>query len=189
MIPQFLFRALKMLIQPSSEWTAIKAEQISSVELFKGYAIPLCLIPFAVSLPIVLHPDFYLSPVFGVIINLLIFSISLFLLHIVSVVVETLSTQMKAPCDRITAMKLSYYSATPALIMLALFPLLQGFSLLGFVWAFILFIAGTNTLLPIPSGSRFRFFSATALLTIAALFMLNLFVVGMITIIVGPQQG
>lgn len=186
---QFFLRVLRILVQPSSEWLVIKNEASSPASLFKGYAVPLALVLFASVLPVIFTPGFYLSAFFGLVINALIFSATVLLMHVVSVVIETFSAQMKAPCTRETAMKLSYYSATPIVILLTLFPLIQGLSLIGFPWALLLFISGSKKLLNIPPGSFMRFIIATTLLTIAALFMLNLFIVGMINIVVGPQPG
>ncbi len=182
----FCRRFFLILFNPVNEWRRAALEEISEGGLFKGYCVPLSLISPLLMAPFVLLPGFYLGRTMGLLSCIFIFGINLTLTRLYALIFEAMAIGFGGSCSRISSLKLSSYSLTPWIVSLGLFPFIRELSMLGLLWAFILFVIGTKQLVTIEINNRWKFIALSAFLCLLLLFLSNLFFAGVLGIIAGP---
>lgn len=152
-------RAKNILVEPKAEWPRIAAEPATIPELFKDYAVLLALLPLvggllgALVVPILGFG--YFAPL-----AIISYIVGLLLLYVMGMVADAIAPGFGGIKDRIAAMKLVVYAATPVWVagFLTFIPgigVLIGFA--GFLYAAYLIYLGATTVLRVPDGKAAAF--------------------------------
>ena len=189
----FVQRAMNIILRPSSEWAVIDAEPTTVQGLFVGYAMILAAIgPICGFLGAMLFSSaslarfgIHLNPVallIGAVVN---YVVALLAVFVFGLVIDMLAPNFGATRDRVRAMKVAVYSATPAWLcgVFGLVPMLGILGLLGLYGIFLLY-KGEQIVMRAPQEK------ATTYTVVTVLVMLVVWIVlGALTYFVGTATG
>ena len=168
-------RARNILLQPRSEWLQVAAETGSAAGLYKGYVAILAAIPalcgwlgivlVGVDLPFAGHVR---VPAGAALVSALTrYLLTLVGVYVLALIIEWLAPTFAGNRDRMQALKLSVYAATPGWLagVLALVPMLGILRLLAGLYAIYLLYLGVPPLMKVPQD---RALGYTAVVLVAA---------------------
>ncbi len=148
--PNLLSRVKNILLRPHEEWPVIAGEATSTQALYMGYIGPLAIIgPIAsvigmsligFSLPFVGTYRMPLVDAFaGAVVSFVLTLVAVFVL---SLIIDALAPSFGGVKDRLQALKVAAYSATPAWVVgiVLLIPMLSLLSLLGLYALYLLYL-------------------------------------------------
>ena len=174
-------RVRAILVSPGTEWPVIAAEQTTVADLYKGYVIPIAVLPavagFVKSSLIGVHVPYLGTLRVGIVSGfaqmILQYALGLGLVYVLAVVVDALAPRFGGEKDRIQALKLVAYSWTGAAVA-GVAQILPGIGwLIGFagaVYSIYLLYLGLPHLMKSP---RERVTTYTAA-TVAAAFVVGI---------------
>jgi hypothetical protein len=168
-------RAKNIILTPRVEWAAIDEEPARIEDIYKGYVVPLSLIPaiagfigmsiVGIGIPGVgiVRTGFFA----GLVTAVLQFGLSLAMVYVLALIIETLAPTFGGQKNRLSAFKVAAYSATPMWLagVFAVIPAISFLSLLG-LYGFYLLYLGLPRLMRTPPEKSFSY---TAVVVLAAL--------------------
>lgn len=162
-------RAYGLLREPKKEWEQIKAEETTVPNLLIGYVAPLAAIPPVAGLigSLIFEPIRVGSITNAVIGVFVTWVITIALVFLVGVLINTLADQFDADRNDIGAQKVAAYSITPALLsgLFSLWPPLWWVSLFALAAMVFVMYRGLPVLMKAPED---RALSYAATVTVAA---------------------
>lgn len=175
-------RVKAILLQPTATWEVIDGEPATIGGLYKGYIIPLALIPSVAGLIAAVAFGGDTSPVSGVIGAVVGFGVSLGFVYVLALIIDGLAPSFGGTKDRIQAFKVAAYASTASWVagVFQIHPLLAILGLLGLYSLFLLY-RGLPKLMKAPEEKAKTY---TIVVIIAAL------VLAIVAwVIVGPLMG
>ena len=187
-------RVKAILLQPRPTWDVIAGESATVSGLYRGYVIPLALIPAVCGLIGALVFGFgafgfsYHPPIIGSIVQALIrFCLSLVGVYLLGLIIDALAPTFGGTKDPIQAFKVAAYSWTAAWVagVFGLIPAISFLSLLGLYSLFLLY-AGLPHLMKVGEDKAMGY---TALVVVCAI-VINLVIFGVLgavtSLVAGP---
>ena len=150
-----------LLHNPALEWDEIrKSHYDSGWDILKDfYLVFLLLLPFSISLKLLfITRSLKVILTQGVIIPLLALVFFIFVLYLLSIVMEEAAALMKGKLMHLAGIKIAYFSAIPFLSLFILFPVpYLGILMVlgGFIYMIALMISGGKILLAVPANRIF----------------------------------
>ena len=143
-------RAKNIVLTPKIEWLAVEAEPTSVNDIYKGYVVPLALIPaiagfigasiIGVSVPGLgtVRTGFFT----GLISAILQFGLSLALVYALALIIDSLAPTFGGQKNTLAAFKVAAYSMTPTWLagIFAVIPSISFLSLLGLYGIYVLYL-------------------------------------------------
>lgn len=162
-------RAYGLLREPKKEWEQIRAEQTTVPNLLIGYVAPLAAIPPVCGLigGLIFDP-LMVGPIGNAIISVVMtWLVSVALVFLLGVLINTLADQFDADRNDIAAQKIAAYSITPAFLsgLFSLWPPLWWIALFALAAMVFIMYRGLPLLMKAPED---RALSYAASVTIAA---------------------
>ena len=168
-------RAKNIVLVPRTEWVAVEAEPTTINDIYKGYVIPLALIPaiagfvgaslVGVSIPGLgtVRMGFFA----GLISATLQFGLSLVLVYVLALIIDALAPTFHGQKNMLAAFKTAAYSMTPSWLagVFALIPSMSFLSLLGLYGIYLLYV-GLPLLMRTPADKALGY---TAVVVLAAI--------------------
>jgi Yip1-like protein len=168
-------RAKNIVLAPRTEWTAIEAEPTSINDIYKGYVVPLALIPaiagfigasiVGASIPGLgtVRIGFFA----GLISAILQFGLSLVLVYVLALIIDALAPTFWGQKDTLAAFKVAAYSMTPTWLagIFAVIPSISFLSLLGLYGIYVLYL-GLPRLMRAPEDKALGY---TAVVVLSAI--------------------
>lgn len=168
-------RAKNIVLAPRTEWTAIEAEPTSINDIYKGYVVPLALIPaiagfigasiVGASIPGLgtVRIGFFA----GLISAILQFGLSLVLVYVLALIIDALAPTFRGQKDTLAAFKVAAYSMTPTWLagIFAVIPSISFLSLLGLYGIYVLYL-GLPRLMRAPEDKALGY---TAVVVLSAI--------------------
>lgn len=160
------------MVEPNREWQAINGEFTKGGAIYRGYVIPLSLIPpAAYILGGVLFQE--TSTLFGAIETtvgaaiqdgVIRYLFGLVCIFVMAVAFDLLTPVFAGHSNRVQALKIAAYSSTPAWLfgVLAIVPRLGRFSIIGTLWSLYLVYMGAPHLMKVSKERATAFGAATA---------------------------
>jgi hypothetical protein len=170
-------RAKAMLLQPDRTWAAIAGEPATANELYRSYVMPLAAIPPVAGLVgVVVFRGFDIAGVglqptlaTSLIEAVMNYALTLVLVFVMAVVVETVAPMFGGTRSRLQAFKLVAYSGTALWVggALALIPSLWFLaSILGGLYSLYTLYLGLPRLLKVPAERALTCFAVILLLAV-----------------------
>jgi Yip1 domain len=143
-------RAKNIVLTPKDEWAAIEAEPTSINDIYKGYVVPLALIPavagfigtsiIGIGIPGVgtVRIGFFS----GLVSAILQFGLSLALVYVLALIIDALAPSFRGQKNMLAAFKVAAYSMTPTWLagIFSLIPSISFLSLLGLYGIYVLYL-------------------------------------------------
>jgi hypothetical protein len=196
-MPSLIDRAKHILLQPQQAWATIDAERTDTLSLFKGYVMPLALIPALcgfVGMTLIGFGMFGVSvrlPLLTGLVNMLVsYAFSLAGVFVLGLIIDALAPTFGGQKSPIQALKVAAYSFTAAFVG-GVFSLLPALSMLGLVaalYSFYLLYTGLPVLMKSAPDKSLPY---TAVVVVAAIVMGVLMVAAssLFTRAQGPSLG
>ncbi|MCU0641886.1 MAG: YIP1 family protein [Candidatus Margulisbacteria bacterium] len=172
-------RIYQLLTEPEKSWRLIKSESTTPIQLLKGYAAPLALVPIissAIKLLLVRGHSFNWSFLFDLAMTgLANYVLLLAALLFSGWIVSLLAPYFGSKGDLLAAHKTVVYSVTPVWLasIFQLVPRLSGLSLLGFYGAFLLYTA-LPVMLETPADRQTGFAAAIIMFALGVMMFLSI---------------
>jgi hypothetical protein len=171
-------RAKNILINPRAEWQVIDAEQTSVGDLFRGYAVPLALIPAVCSLIGFAWLGVFHYSMAGLIVSAFVrYVLALVGVYVLGLVIDALAPSFGGAKNPTQAMKVAVYSSTAGWVggIFLLVPFLGILGLLLAIYGLYLLWLGLPVLMRAPADR------ATTYTVVVVLVMIAIYIViGMI---------
>lgn len=178
------------LFNPQSKLSAPDENQENASSIFaRRYLIPLSLLP-ALSFGIVkliyaatsesLIPGQIFADLFGIVISGVI---SFVVAHFWSVIVDGLVAAKGVTVKTARGYFVTAYTATPWFVTYALFPLIHGFSFIGFIWIAVRMRAALEQIAGIPKQQSLKLAIAVCFMWVAAFLFFNLVFAGLMSML------
>lgn len=165
-----LSRAFGLFRDPKAEWRQIKAEQTTVANIILGYVAPLAAIPPVCDLigSTLFNSMLSLDPGTAVVRAFVTWIVSIALVYLVGLLVNTLADSFDGDRDDLSAQKVAAYSLTPAFLsgVFSLWPPLWWLSLFALAAMVFLMYRGLPIMMKAPED---RALGYAATLTIAGL--------------------
>eukprot|EP01030_Chromulinospumella_sphaerica_P016239 gene16239-16049_t len=155
-MPSIIDRAKHLLLQPQQAWGTIEAEPTDTLSLFKGYVMPLALIPALcgfVGMSLIGFSVFGVSvrvPLFSGLVNMVLsYALSLVGVFVLGLIIDALAPTFGGQKSQIQGLKLAAYSMTAAFVggVFTLLPALSMLGLLAALYSFYLLYTGLPVLM------------------------------------------
>ena len=171
-VPGFVARARRMVFEPKQEWQAINVEFTKAGAIYRGYVIPLSMIPpAAYILGAVLFQE--QGTLFGAIETtvgaalqdgVIRYLFGLACVFILALAFDLLTPVFMGHTNRVQALKVAAYSSTPAWLfgVLAIVPRLGRYSVIGALWSLYLVYLGAPSLMKVSPDKATAFGLAAA---------------------------
>lgn len=176
-MPSIIDRAKHLLLQPQQAWGTIEAEPADTLSLFKGYVMPLALIPALcgfVGMSLIGFSVFGVSvrvPLFSGLVNMVLsYALSLVGVFVLGLIIDALAPTFGGQKSQIQALKLAAYSMTAAFVggVFTLLPALSMLGLLAALYSFYLLYTGLPVLMKSAPDKSLAY---TAVVVVAAIVM------------------
>lgn len=176
-MPSFIDRAKHLLLQPQQAWVTIDAERIDTFSLFKGYVMPLALIPALcgfVGMTLIGFSMFGVSvrvPLVAGLANMVLsYALSLVGVFVLGLIIDALAPTFGGQKSQIQGLKLAAYSFTAAFVggVFSLLPALSMLGLLAALYSFYLLYTGLPVLMKSAPDKSLAY---TAVVVVAAIVM------------------
>jgi Yip1 domain len=168
-------RAKNIVLTPRVEWLAIEAEPTSIPDIYRGYVVPLALIPavagfigasiVGVSVPGLgtVRAGFFA----GLFSAILQFGLSLVLVYVLALIIDALAPTFEGQKNPLAAFKVAAYSMTPTWLagIFAVIPSISFLSLLGLYGIYVLYLG----LPPLMSAPADKALGYTAVVVLSAI--------------------
>lgn len=165
-----LSRAWGLLREPGKEWEQIKAEQTTIPSILIGYVAPLAAIPPVCDLigSTLFNSMLSLDPASAVVRGVVTWVVSIALVFLLGLLVNTLADNFDGDRDDLSAQKVAAYALTPAFLsgVFSLWPPLWWLSLIALAAMVFLMYRGLPILMKAPED---RALGYAATVTIAAM--------------------
>jgi len=175
-------RVQNILLRPAAEWDVIAAEPASVGSLYTGYACILAAIPAVASILGTLLFGRSLL-VFGIVMAILTYVISLVTVFVVAFIIDALATNFGAQKNQIQALKLVVYSFTASWVagILDIVPALGLIAALAGFYSLYLLYLGLPKLMLSPPDKTTGYFVVSLLIAIGVNVVLSwiVFLVGL----------
>jgi hypothetical protein len=181
-------RATNILTTPKTEWPRIDHEPATAGGLMTGYALPLALIPAAVTMLFGLLFASMLGAYAGAgFIYLLVsaalgLALGLAVLYLMSLIANALAPNFGGVRNPIGALKLLVYSGT-AVWVASIFSVIPGLGFLiaiaGYAYAGYLIYLGSMSVMKVPTGSAGGYTAVVIIIWIGLYFMITM-IIGLI---------
>jgi hypothetical protein len=183
-------RAKNIVLTPRTEWAVIDAEPTTVQDIYKGYVIPLALIPviagligtslIGVSIPGIGTVRVGLFS--GLITAILQFGLSLGLVYVLALLIDALAPTFGGHKDPLAAFKVAAYSMTPSWLagIFGIIPSISFLSLLGLYGIYVLYL-GLPRLMRSPED---RALGYTAVVVLSAI-VLSIVLAGILGLFMG----
>jgi Yip1 domain len=168
-------RAKNIVLTPTNEWIAIEAEPTSVNDIYKGYVVPLALIPAIagfigasiVGLEVPGLGTVRMGFFAGLFSALLQFGLSLALVYVLALIIDALAPTFHGQKNMLAAFKVAAYSMTPSWLagIFSLIPSISFLSLLGLYGIYLLYV-GLPLLMRAPADKALGY---TAVVVLAAI--------------------
>jgi Yip1 domain len=168
-------RAKNIVLVPRAEWRAVEAEPTTINDIYKGYVVPLALIPtiagfIGASIVGMSVPGLGTARMgffAGLISAALQFGLSLVLVYVLALVIDALAPTFQGQKNMLTAFKTAAYSMTPSWLagLFAVLPSISFLSLLGLYTIYLLYV-GLPLLMRAPAEKALGY---TAVVVLAAI--------------------
>jgi Yip1 domain len=168
-------RAKNIVLTPKTEWPVIDAEPTSIQEIYRGYLVPLALVPAVagligasiVGMSIPGLGTVRLGFAAGLMQAILQFGLSLAMVYVLALIIDLLAPTFGAPQNRLAAFKVAAYSVTPAWLagIFSAIPVLSIFIILGLYAIYLLYL-GLPRLMRAPADKAIGY---TAVVVIVGL--------------------
>jgi len=149
-----LQRAKKIILTPKTEWPVIAAEEPNTVEIFKGYVLPLALVPAAAHIIGlgVIGKGMMSSFSWGIAVALIQFILAFVGVYLSAWAISLLAPKFGSREDMGRAIQLVAYSYTPAWVagILGIVPALGILAFLGGLYGLYLMYLGLPHLMNTP---------------------------------------
>ena len=143
-------RAKNIVVAPRTEWAAIEAEPTTIGDIYKGYVIPLALIPVIagfvgasiIGMSVPGAGTVRIGFFTGLVGAILQFGLSLAVVYGLALIIDALAPTFGGRKNMIAAFKVAAYSATPMWLagIFAIVPSLSFLSLLGLYGIYVLYL-------------------------------------------------
>ncbi len=183
-LPGWLARAQRLLFQPTQEWATIAGEFTSAGPIYTRYLVPMALIgPLAATVGTIvfgirsslasLGESYPMSIGDAATSGVLEYGLNLLAVYVLALVVDTLAPTFGAQRNRVQALKLAAYGATPYWLggVLALFPKLTPIGTLLGLYSIWLFKVGLGPVMKVPRDKNAAY---TVLVTISSVIIVLL---------------
>lgn len=167
-------RVKSILMKPSATWEVIEAEPATVAGLFKGYVVPLSLIPAVAGLIgglVFGYGGFGLTfkpSILGALISAAVsFGGGLLAVYLMSLIIDGLAPTFEGERNRIQAMKVAAYSGTAGWLagIFAIYPPISVLSLLG-LYSFYLLYKGLPRLMKAPETKATAYTASVVIIAI-----------------------
>ncbi|MGB6054540.1 MAG: Yip1 family protein [Burkholderiaceae bacterium] len=171
-------RVKGLLLQPRSEWRAIESHQITIVDLYRKYAVPLAAVgPIAsfvgfsvvgVSMPVMGQ---YRTPIgTGLMSALIAFLMSLGGVFVIALIINALAPAFSGRKNAMQALKLAVYASTPAWLggIFQLLPAAAALTIFAGLYALYLLYLGLPVLMKTPPEKALGY---TAVITVCTILL------------------
>ena len=153
-------RAKRIILDPRGEWAVIEAEPTTIGDIYKGYAIPLALIPAVagfigasiVGMGVPGIGNFRVPLGLGVASAVVQFGLGLALVYVLALIVDGLAPTFDGQKNLTAAFKLAAYAYTPAWLagVFNILPSISFLTLLGLYAVYLLYV-GLPHLMHVPA--------------------------------------
>jgi len=165
-----LQRVKNIMVTPKTEWPVIAAEEPDIATIFKGYVLPLALIPAAAHLIGlgVIGKGMMSSFSWGIAVALIQFIVAFVGVYLSAWAISLLGPRFASREDIGRAVQLVAYSCTPAWVAGILFivPALAALGFLGGIYGFYLMYLGLPHLMKTPPDKALRYLAVSILVVI-----------------------
>lgn len=195
-----LSRAKKVLTDPKGAWGEIKEEALAPKELYFSYVLVLAAIPplatyigmvvFGVSMPF--SNMTYRWPIFGGLVTAVVqYGVSLAALLVFAFIIEKLGPTFKASPSFGDALRLSAFAMTPGWVggALGIIPMLSILGILFSIYGLYVLYVGFPTMTGVPEEGTLKYFAASVVLSIIAMFLIGLVAAVLSPVGVAPSPG
>jgi Yip1 domain len=183
-------RAKNIVVAPRTEWAVIEAEPTTINDIYKGYVVPLALIPAVagflgasiIGMNVPGAGTVRIGFFAGLIGAILQLGLSLALVYVLALVIDALAPTFDGRKNMLSAYKVAAYSATPTWLagIFALIPSLSFLSLLGLYGMYVLYL-GLPRLMAAPEDKALPY----AAVVILAAILLSMVFGALIAVIMG----
>ena len=178
-------RAKNIMFNPKQEWEVIKAESITTQELYTKYAIILAAIPAAAGF--IGYSIFGISWGFGTIKlpagtsitwAIVTYITSLAGVFILSLIVDALATSFGSTKDSVSSTKVVVFAYTPAWVagIFYIFPTLGFIAALAGIYGLVLMYMGLQRVKNVPQDKMAVYFIVVIIVAIVVYFVMGLIV-------------
>lgn len=174
-------RAKNIVMAPRSEWAVIEAEPTTISDIYKGYVIPLALIPVIagfvgasiIGMSVPGAGTVRIAFLTGLMGAILQFVLSLAVVYGLALIIDALAPTFGGRKNMVAAFKVAAYSATPTWLagIFAVIPSLSFLSLLGLYGIYVLYL-GLPRLMAAPEDKALPY---TAVVILAAILLSMVF--------------
>jgi hypothetical protein len=168
-------RAKRIILDPRAEWAVIEAEPTTIGDIYKGYAIPLALIPTVagfigaslVGMGVPGIGNFRVPLGLGLASAVVQFGLGLALVYVLALIIDGLAPTFEGQKNLTAAFKLAAYAYTPAWLagVFNILPSVSFLTLLGLYAVYLLYV-GLPRLMHVPAQ---RAGSYTAVVVLAGI--------------------
>ncbi|XAH22489.1 Yip1 family protein [Xylophilus sp. GW821-FHT01B05] len=170
-------RVQDILLKPKQTWPVIEAEPADAGSLYKGYLMPLALIPALASfigLSLIGVGAFGVHvriPIVSGLVSLLLgYVLTLVMTFVLALIVDALAPTFGGTRNRVAALKLVVYASTAALVggIFSLLPMLSVLGLLAALYSLYLLYTGLPVLMKCPQDKAVGYTAVVAICGIVA---------------------
>ena len=183
-------RAKNIVVAPRTEWVAIEAEPTTINDIYKGYVVPLALIPAIagfvgasiIGMNVPGAGTVRIGFFAGLVGAILQFGLSLALVYVLALIIDALAPTFDGRKNMLSAYKVAAYSATPTWLagIFALIPSLSFLSLLGLYGIYVLYL-GLPRLMAAPEDKAMPY----AVVVILAAILLSMVFGALLAVVMG----
>lgn len=182
-------RVKNILLTPNTEWPVIAAEPATIGGIYRGYAVPVALLPVIGSVLGSLLFAHMAGFSFMLVAALLSYVVGLGLLYVMALIADALAPGFDGRKGQVQAMKLVAYSATPQWVA-GFFAFIPGLNLLlalaGFAYGAYLLYLGSQATMAVPEAKAPGYTAVTIIVwVVLGLFVMGAVVGALVTAFVG----
>ena len=184
-------RVRNILVTPKTEWPVIALEPATIGDIYRGYAIPVALLPVIGSLLGSLLFAHMAGFSFVLVTALLGYIVGLGVLYVMALIADALAPGFDGRKGQVSAMKLVAYSATPQWVA-GFFSFIPGLNLLlalaGFAYGAYLLYLGSQATMAVPESKAPGYTAVTIIIWIVlGLFVMGAIVGAVVTAMIGSM--
>ena len=177
-------RAKNIIVTPKTEWPVIAAEEPNTVEIFKGYVLPLALIPsiaYVIGLGVIGRGTMS-SFSWGIAMGLIQFLLAFVGVYISAYVIAFLAPKFGSRQDMGRAVQLVAYSYTPAWVagILCIIPALGILAFVGSLYGLYLMYLGLPQIMQTPQDKVVSYLVVSIIAVIVTYWIITLILTSLI---------